>query len=121
MIDNSRNSMEMQNPISIGIIGGGQLGKMIAQDAKRMSFRIIILDPCYDSPASSISDEHIVADFKDENAIRTLANKSDVLTYEIELANSETLKELESKNFIVHPSPQTLSIIHIIFRLMSFL
>jgi 5-(carboxyamino)imidazole ribonucleotide synthase len=121
MIDNSRNSMEMQNPISIGIIGGGQLGKMIAQDAKRMSFRIIVLDPCYDSPASSISDEHIVADFKDQNAIRTLANKSDVLTYEIELADSETLKELESKNFIVHPSPQTLSIIQNKFRQKSFL
>ncbi|HKG70541.1 MAG TPA: hypothetical protein VKA87_01525, partial [Nitrososphaeraceae archaeon] len=108
MIDNSRDSMEIQNPISIGIIGGGQLGKMIAQDAKRMSFRITVLDPCYDSPASSVSDEYIVGDFKDENAIRTLADKSDVITYEIELANSEILKELESKNFIVHPSPQTL-------------
>src|SRR5919106_4097495 len=121
MIDNSRDSMEIQNPISIGIIGGGQLGKMIAQDAKRMSFRITVLDPCYDSPASSVSDEYIVGDFKDENAIRTLADKSDVLTYEIELANSEILKELESKNFIVHPSPQTLSIIQNKFRQKSFL
>jgi 5-(carboxyamino)imidazole ribonucleotide synthase len=121
MIDDSRDSMEIQNPISIGIIGGGQLGKMIAQDAKRMSFRIIVLDPCHDSPASSVSDEYIVADFKDENAIRILADKSDVLTYEIELANSEILKELESKNFIVHPSPQTLSIIQNKFRQKSFL
>jgi 5-(carboxyamino)imidazole ribonucleotide synthase len=113
--------MEIQNPISIGIIGGGQLGKMIAQEAKRMSFRIIVLDPSHDSPASSVSDESIIADFKDENAIRTLANKSDVLTYEIELANSGILEELESKNFFVHPSPHTLRIIQNKFRQKSFL
>jgi 5-(carboxyamino)imidazole ribonucleotide synthase len=121
MIHNSRDSMEIQNPISIGIIGGGQLGKMIAQEAKRMSFRIIVLDPSPDSPASSVSDEHIIANFKDGNAITTLANKSDVLTYEIELANSEILEKLESKNFIIHPSPQTLKIIQNKFRQKSFL
>jgi 5-(carboxyamino)imidazole ribonucleotide synthase len=121
MIYNSRDSMEIENPISIGIIGGGQLGKMIAQEAKRMSFRIIVLDPSHDSPASSISDEHIVADFKDRNAITMLANKSDVLTYEIELANSEILEKLESKNFLVHPSPQTLRIVQNKFKQKSFL
>src|SRR5919108_3693544 len=121
MIYNSRDSMEIENPISIGIIGGGQLGKMIAQEAKRMSFRIIVLDPSHDSPASSISDEHIVADFKDSNAITMLANKSDVLTYEIELANSEILERLESKNFLVHPSPQTLRIVQNKFKQKSFL
>ena len=121
MIYNSRDSMEIENPISIGIIGGGQLGKMIAQEAKRMSFRIIVLDPSHDSPASSISDEHIVADFKDSNAITMLANKSDVLTYEIELANSEILEKLESKNFLVHPSPQTLRIVQNKFKQKSFL
>jgi 5-(carboxyamino)imidazole ribonucleotide synthase len=121
MIYKSRDCMEIQNPISIGIIGGGQLGKMIAQEAKRMSFRIIVLDPTPDSPASSVSDEYIIADFKDANAITTLASKSDVLTYEIELANSEILEKLESKNFIIHPSPQTLRIIQNKFRQKSFL
>jgi 5-(carboxyamino)imidazole ribonucleotide synthase len=121
MIYNNGDGMEIQNPISIGIIGGGQLGKMIAQEAKRMSFRIIILDPNPDSPASSVSDESIIADFKDGDAITKLANKSDVLTYEIELANSEILENLSSKNFIVHPSPQTLRIIQNKFRQKSFL
>lgn len=121
MIYNNKDSMEIQNPISIGIIGGGQLGKMIAQEAKRMSFRVIILDPTADSPASSVSDESIIADFKDENAITTLANKSDVLTYEIELANSRILKDLSSKNFIVHPSPDTLRIIQNKLRQKLFL
>src|ERR687892_2806061 len=121
MIYNNGDWMEIQNPISIGIIGGGQLGKMIAQEAKRMSFRVIILDPSPDSPASSVSDECIIADFKDGDAITTLANKSDVLTYEIELANSDILENLSSKNFIVHPSPQTLRIIQNKFRQKTFL
>lgn len=110
-----------KNPIRIGIIGGGQLGKMIAQEAKRMSFKIIILDPCKDCPASSVSDEIIHADFKDESAIRKLARMSDVLTYEIELANSNALKILESQKYPVFPSPVTLEIIQNKFRQKSFL
>ena len=58
-------AISMQNPICLGIIGGGQLGKMIAQEAKRMSLKVIILDPTNDCPASFVSDEVIVADFKD--------------------------------------------------------
>jgi 5-(carboxyamino)imidazole ribonucleotide synthase len=111
----------MKRPICIGIIGGGQLGKMITQEAKRMSFRVIILDPSNQCPASSVSDEQIVANFDDENAIRKLATKSDVLTYEIELANSTALKDLQSKKYPVYPSPETLAIIQNKYRQKSFL
>lgn len=111
----------MKNPVRIGIIGGGQLGKMIAQEAKRMSFEVIILDPSEDCPASSLSDELILADFKNEFAIRKLAKKSDVVTYEIELANSKALKGLESQRYPVYPSPETLRIIQNKFRQKSFL
>jgi 5-(carboxyamino)imidazole ribonucleotide synthase len=111
----------MKRPICIGIIGGGQLGKMITQEAKRMSLKVIILDPSEECPASSISDEQIVADFKDEDAIRKLASKSDVLTYEIELANSITLKQLQTKKYPVYPSPETLAIIQNKYRQKSFL
>jgi 5-(carboxyamino)imidazole ribonucleotide synthase len=86
--------LAIERPIRVGIIGGGQLGKMIAHEAKRMSLKVIILDPTEGCPASSIADEQIVADFKDENAIMQLAAESDVLTYEIELANSVALKTL---------------------------
>ena len=111
----------MKRPICIGIIGGGQLGKMIAQEAKRMSFRVIILDPDDQCSASSVSDEQIIADFKDENAIRELASKSDVLTYEIELANSSALKDLQSKKYPIYPSPEILAIIQNKYRQKSFL
>jgi 5-(carboxyamino)imidazole ribonucleotide synthase len=113
--------LAIERPICVGIIGGGQLGKMIAHEARRMSFKVIVLDPTERCPASSIADEQIVADFKDEDAITQLAAKCDVLTYEIELANSTTLKDLEAKSYPVRPSPETLHIIQNKFRQKSFL
>lgn len=113
--------LAVDRPIRVGIIGGGQLGKMLAHEAKRMSLGVIILDPTRECPASTIADEQIVADFKDENAIMRLAEQSDVLTYEIELANSFALKTLELKRYPVRPAPETLHIIQNKFRQKSFL
>ena len=113
--------LDLDRPICIGIIGGGQLGKMIAHEARRMSFKVIILDPAKDCPASKIADEQIVADFKDESAITRLAEKCDVITYEIELTNSAALKELELKRYPVRPAPETLHIIQNKYRQKSFL
>lgn len=111
----------MDKPICIGIIGAGQLGKMIVQEAKRMSLKAIVLDPEEKSPASFVADEQIVADFKDETAIRELAKRCDLITYEIELANSAVLKELELNKYPVHPSPETLRIIQNKHRQKLFL
>jgi 5-(carboxyamino)imidazole ribonucleotide synthase len=111
----------INKPIRVGIIGGGQLGKMIAHEARRMSLKVIVLDPMEGCPASSIADEQIVADFKDEHAIMRLAEKSDVLTYEIELANSTALRELEARTYPVRPAPETLRIVQNKFRQKSFL
>ena len=87
-----------------------------------MALKICILDPSRCCPASSVSDELIVADFRDGRAIRNLASKSDVITYEIELANSKPLIELASKNRnLVHPSPDTLRIIQNKFKQKSLL
>jgi 5-(carboxyamino)imidazole ribonucleotide synthase len=113
--------LAIERPIRVGIIGGGQLGKMISHEAKRMSLKVIVLDPTEGCPASSIADEQIVADFKDENAIMQLAAKCDVLTYEIELANSVALKALELKRYPVRPAPETLHIVQNKFRQKSFL
>ncbi len=68
----------------IGIIGGGQLGKMMILEAKKMGFYVTVLDPTEECPCHSICDEHIIADFNDREAIRLLASKSDVITYEFE-------------------------------------
>lgn len=111
----------MDRPICVGIIGGGQLGKMIAHEARRMSLKVIIIDPTEGCPAAKLADEQIVADFKDESAIMKLAEKCDVLTYEIELANSSALKELERKSYPVRPAPETLRIIQNKYRQKLFL
>lgn len=94
---------------------------MIAHEARRMSFRVAILDPTENCPASRLADEQIVADFKDEDAIMRLASKSDVLTYEIELANSSALKRLEEDRYPVRPAPETLRIIQNKYRQKTFL
>ena len=97
----------------LGIIGGGQLGMMLTEAAKNMPLdisKVIVLDPTKNCPAAKVGAEQIVADFKDESSIRELADRSDIITYEIESGDSIVLKKLESKCQI-NPSPETLSII----------
>jgi 5-(carboxyamino)imidazole ribonucleotide synthase len=113
--------ISLHHPLKIGIIGGGQIGKMIAQEAKRMSLKVVILDPTKNCPASTVCDKLIVADFKNEDKIRELAKYSDVITYEIELANSEALKNLESKKYPIFPSPHSLYLIQNKYRQKKFL
>jgi len=97
----------------LGIIGGGQLGMMLTEAAKNMPLdisKIIVLDPTENCPASKVGAEQIVADFKDESSIRELAERSDIITYEIESGNSTVLKKLEP-TCQINPSPETLEII----------
>ncbi len=95
----------------IGVIGGGQLGKMMILEAKKMGFYITVLDPAPKCPAHTIVDEHIIADFDDEKAIRLLAEKSDVITYEFEHIDTDTLEALESEGKKVYPTPKSLKLI----------
>lgn len=107
----------------LGIIGGGQLGMMIVEAAKKMPqhiSKIIVLDPIKNCPASQVGAEQIVADFKDKNAIIELAKKSDIITYEIESGDSDVLKLVETTAEI-SPSPETLKIIQDKFLQKSFL
>lgn len=107
----------------LGIIGGGQLGMMIVEAAKKLPehiSKIIVLDPTPNCPASQVGAEQIIADFKDEQAITELAEKSDIITYEIESGNSDVLKSVESKAEI-EPSPETLRIIQDKLLQKSFL
>ena len=96
----------------LGIIGGGQLGMMLteaAQDLEEIS-KIIVLDPTENCPAAKVGAQQIIANFKDEDAIKKLSELSDIITYEIESGNSDVLKQLEVHTEI-NPSPDTLRII----------
>jgi len=95
----------------IGILGGGQLGKMMILEAKRLGFYVITVDPTADCPAHSISDEHIVKSFTDEEAIFELAEKVDIITYEIEHINVEALQKLEDAGHVIYPSVSSLRVI----------
>lgn len=82
--------------ITIGILGGGQLGRMMAIAARYMGYRIAVLDPTEDCPAAQVSDIHIKAAYDDMDAIRELAAASDVVTYEFENVDLEAARFLES-------------------------
>ena len=69
---------------TIGIIGGGQLGRMLAMAAARLNFRTIILEPQPDCPAAQVANEQIVATYDDERALDALAAACDIVTYEFE-------------------------------------
>jgi 5-(carboxyamino)imidazole ribonucleotide synthase len=107
----------------LGIIGGGQLGMMITEAAKNMPeyiSKIIVIDPIENCPASQVGAEQIISDFKNKEAIIDLANKSDIITYEIESGDSDVLKSVE-KNVEINPSPETLKIIQDKFLQKAFL
>ncbi len=107
----------------LGIIGGGQLGMMLTEAAKKMPehiSEIIVLDPTRNCPAAKIGARQIVADFKDKNAILELSLQSDIITYEIESGNSEVLESLNG-NVTVNPSPATLRVIQDKYAQKKFL
>jgi len=105
----------------VGIVGGGQLGMMLAQAAKKLGFYVTVLDPTPNSPASRYADIQIVKSFKNPEGIRELSKFSDFITFEIELANADVLEELVSEGHVINPSPQTLSIIKDKFGQKKFL
>jgi 5-(carboxyamino)imidazole ribonucleotide synthase len=94
---------------TIGILGGGQLGRMMAIAAKQMGFRVAVLDPTPDCPTAQVADVHIAAAYDDVAAANRLAEVSDVITYEFENVASEVAEELERKAYL----PQGSALLHI--------
>lgn len=105
----------------IGIIGGGQLGRMMGFAAKKLGFNVTVIDPTPNSPAGQVVDKQITASYDDERAIRFLARDVDFLTFEIELANASLLDELTKKGLKVNPGAKTLLMIKDKLRQKEFL
>jgi 5-(carboxyamino)imidazole ribonucleotide synthase len=107
----------------IGIIGGGQLGLMLSEAARALGFAsVTVLDPTPQCPASSVA-EQIVGSLKDPQSLRLLADKSDILTYEIEHINADALRSLqaEASAIKIYPSPDLLAIIQNKYQQKEFL
>lgn len=85
---------------TIGIIGGGQLGRMMATAAKHMGYRIVVLDPTPDCPTAQVADEQIVAAYDDKQAIDQLVNKCHVITYEFENVDLDRAQYIEEKGLL---------------------
>jgi 5-(carboxyamino)imidazole ribonucleotide synthase len=92
---------------TIGLLGGGQLGRMFGIAARRMGYRVHALDPSLDCPAGQVADVEINRPYDDIDAARNFANRCDVVTFEFENVPAETLAEIEAIT-PVHPSPHVL-------------
>ncbi|MEH6907039.1 5-(carboxyamino)imidazole ribonucleotide synthase [Neobacillus drentensis] len=85
---------------TIGIIGGGQLGRMMALAAKAQGFRIAVLEPTEDSPCGQVADIEVIGAYDDREAISKLAKVSDVITYEFENIDADTLMWLCNQAYV---------------------
>ncbi|MFA9558432.1 5-(carboxyamino)imidazole ribonucleotide synthase [Evansella sp. AB-rgal1] len=85
---------------TIGILGGGQLGRMMALSAREMGYRIAVLEPTPDSPCGQVADIQIEAAYDDLEAAKQLAEKCDILTYEFENIDSHTATWLEENLYL---------------------
>ena len=94
---------------TIGIIGGGQLGRMLAMAAARLNFRTVILEPQADCPAAQVASSQIVANYDDETALAKLAEVCDVVTYEFENV-PVAAADLLARSLPVYPPPKALEV-----------
>lgn len=81
----------------LGMLGGGQLGRMFCQAAQRMGYRVAVLDPDPDSPAGALADRHIATDYEDEAGLAALAGQCAAITTEFENVPAATLRRLAER------------------------
>lgn len=93
---------------TLGILGGGQLGKMMLYDTRKFDIRTIVLDPSADAPSRLACNEFTQGDLMDFDAVLQFGRKADVITFEIEHVNIEALEQLEKEGKKVYPSADTL-------------
>lgn len=95
MLKNKHQIVEVLPAGKIGIIGGGQLGRMMSIAAKYIGYDTVVLDPTANCPCAHVADEQIVASYDDMNAIKELTEKCDVITYEFENVDLEAALYIE--------------------------
>ncbi|MED1945492.1 MULTISPECIES: 5-(carboxyamino)imidazole ribonucleotide synthase [Brevibacillus] len=85
---------------TLGILGGGQLGRMIALAGRAMGYRFVTMDPTADAPCGQTADRQIVASYDDVEAAMQLASVSDVISYEFENVDAQVAEVLESRAYV---------------------
>ena len=94
---------------TLGVLGGGQLGRMFCVAARTMGYRLAVLDPDPNSPAGQVADHHILAEYTDSDALDKLAALCDVVTTEFENVPAQSLRQLAAE-CAVFPAPEALEI-----------
>ncbi|MFW5984319.1 MAG: ATP-grasp domain-containing protein, partial [Halobacteria archaeon] len=98
-----------EEPTTLGVVGGGQLCRMLAEAASPLGVEVVFVDPTPDAPASVVARDQIVGGFDDPDALRRLAERADYLTYDIELADPDVVETAADEAPVpVHPRPDTL-------------
>ena len=95
----------------LGILGGGQLGKMLLFDTRKFDIQTYVLDPSDEAPCKIACNKFFQGDLMDFETVYNFGKQVDVLTFEIELVNLEALEKLENEGKKVYPSPKTLKLI----------
>lgn len=111
----------MRQTGTIGIVGGGQLGRMLTEAAAALGFKVIVLNPAPNSPAAQAGAEEIVGDLYDAEALKNLAARSDYVTVEIEHLDAGVLQDIVRDGKPVSPAPETISIIQDKYEQKEFL
>jgi 5-(carboxyamino)imidazole ribonucleotide synthase len=106
---------------TIGIVGGGQLGRMLTLAALPLGFRVVVVSPTPQSPAAQVGAEEIAGDLYDAKVLEQLAERSDFITIEIEHLDADTLERIATLGKPVNPAPQTIRLIQDKFRQKEFL
>ena len=95
----------------LGILGGGQLGKMMLFDTRKFDIQTYVLDPSNEAPCKIACNKFFQGNLMDFDTVYNFGKQVDVLTFEIELVNIDALEKLESEGIKVFPSPKTLRLI----------
>jgi 5-(carboxyamino)imidazole ribonucleotide synthase len=95
----------------IGIVGGGQLGRMLTEAAHPLGFKVTVIDPTPNCPAAQVGAAQIEAPLDDGEAIGNLVKSQDVTTWEIEHINAHELSILRMMGYDIHPDPAALETI----------
>ena len=104
----------MQNPLppgsTLGVLGGGQLGRMLSQAASRLGFNVVILDPEENSPAGRVSQGQIVAAYDNPTALNVLGRACQAVTFEFENVPAASMEVLAATGARVAPGPRALAV-----------
>jgi 5-(carboxyamino)imidazole ribonucleotide synthase len=92
----------------LGILGGGQLGKMMLFETRKFDIQTYVLDPSDEAPCKIACNKFFQGDLMDFDTVYYFGQQVDILTFEIELVNLDALEKLESEGVKVFPSPKTL-------------